>query len=142
MSNIFLLCVDIAIKDIRQFDTVRLPIPALSTALCPYYIFVWPKLINYNREHCYCPVSPNSEYYHIFNECAKTCETEYDIEIVQDSISFHNVTKDFMAHFTCDLDPCVHTSCFLESIVSSNKIKVIGKSRTYVRAIKDIQLYN
>lgn len=122
------LCTGIQVEDVQipVSGEVQLPIPNASATLCHRYLtFVWPKLLQYNGEHCYCPIPLNRDLqlYYLFEDCLTRCGTEHRIVLDDEMVVVHHQNADSIeVHFFCEVDPCLHKSCFLESIVSSHRI--------------------
>lgn len=106
-------------------STVKIPIPRATS--CKHMTFVWPKYLNSSDHQCQC-VLANS-----FENCARTCESDYNIELKGDSIFFYNASEsaqDFLTHFVCDEQPNVFPSYYLVDIQSSHKI-LVGEEDTH-----------
>lgn len=108
--------------------SLRLPIPKSK---CSILTFVWP---NINEDSCYCPLLSADIY--DFADCARNCESKYDIELLDDTIVLGNLNSstNFLVHYICDKAPCSNKekNCFLTSIVSSHKINMDGEFINYL----------
>lgn len=112
---------------------VCIPIPNNFTADVGTPVLVWPAIPGVPGE-CYCP--PYADLMLInFNDCLKTCNTSFTIQIVNGSICFSDLTEamnNSLVSFVGLVDQCAFTDCFIRSVISSYKILIAGKVN-YVR---------
>lgn len=107
-----------------QPDKMMFSIP--DAIHCDTITFIWPKTSALN-EHCYCLVINTDRH---FDACAQWCKSEYDARWENGSIIFRNISTNsdnFIAHFVCNEDPCLHSSCFLNSVITSHRITLTSK---------------
>ena len=108
----------------RPNINIKLPIP--RTTICSQVIFIWPKLVNYNGENCFCLPYETSIY--SFNDCAREYGSDYSATLEGDSIVFLSPTSgEILVHFVCDESPCEKPQyCGIQSIIASHRL-VISK---------------
>ena len=127
MNNVYYWCC-LSSKGIPTWNfeplvDLKLDIPRASG--CRQLTLVWPKLMDYDGENCFC--LPHQTTVYSFADCARSCGTDYSIEILGDSVVFNSPgPATLLVHFICDEHPCSPESpCALESILESHQL-VIG----------------
>ena len=127
-SQLKLYFIGIPDLEFQPNSTIRLSIPYDSACGTDHLYFVWPKMLDYDGNDCFClPLRRNYD----FDSCVERCKTEYDVHREGDSIIFRNLTSStnqVLVHFICEKDPCAGDSCITVSVAASYRISLIGKN--------------
>lgn len=81
-------------------------------------------------QSCRCPTQNSTVGRSIFNSCG--CKPDDNPSLMTNgSVCFSELTIDMnetLVHFSCVTDPCTQSDCFINTILSSNRIVIAGKT--------------
>lgn len=94
-------------------------------------IFIWPRELGSGRS-CECPARNNALGRDVFDKCISGCTPDFRPRLMENgSFCFFELTSDMnetLVHFNCKTDECTRSDCFINTILSSNRIVIAGKT--------------